>query len=124
MGSHKKYRLVFIVVLLLFFASAGRIFAQDENPPAEPTGALGEPPVQPASPPSISAPPSEAPDSTPVIEHPPENEPQPTLEILTEHSEATTQSNPTIVLQMSEKQPELKAQVKLNFRINKRAFIR
>ena len=124
MGSHKKYRLVFIVVLLLFFASAGRIFAQDENPPAEPTGVLGEPPAQPVSPPTTTPPPSEDPDSTPVIEHPPENDPQPTLEIPTEHPEANNKLNQTIAIQTIDKQPELKAQPKIKVSINKREFIR
>ena len=86
MGSQIKYWAVLGIVLLLVIASAGRTFAQDENPPIEPPGVLGNGPSEPVVP-AVSTPPTEPPDSPPVIEHPPETDPQSDVQPLVEQPE-------------------------------------
>ncbi|MEM7331204.1 MAG: hypothetical protein AAF490_03860 [Chloroflexota bacterium] len=139
MGSQKPYQVVFVIVLLLFFASAGRTFAQDENPPAEPTGLLGSSPSEPAIP-TVGAPPAEVPDSTPVIEHPPENESQPGTVTHGEQPETSTTtdtvdepiststpaenvSERSYLASSAEKQPVILSQQQ-NVTVNKMDFIR
>lgn len=71
MGSQKSYRVIFIIVLVLLATTAGRLVAQEDNPPIPTGGALGAPPTEPIKA-TVGAPPQEVPDSTPVIDHPPE----------------------------------------------------